>query len=63
MPAGSPTEPAPRSVDLDGRGRCDTDRTLTWEGDVTFRPREPEGDVGAAGEIVEGDVEGDVARR
>jgi hypothetical protein len=37
-----------------------TDRVLTWEGDVAVNPLEPEGDVGAADEISEGDVEGDV---
>ena len=36
------------------------DRALTCEGDVAVTPLEPEGDVGAAGEISEGDVEGDV---
>jgi hypothetical protein len=36
-----------------------TDRTLTWEADVAVGPLEPESDVGAAGEIFEGDVEGD----
>jgi hypothetical protein len=39
VPEGSPSELAPRNVDLDGRGRCDTDRSLTRDGDV-------EGDVG-----------------
>jgi hypothetical protein len=38
-----------------------TDRPLTWEGDVALGPLEPEGDVGAAGELSEGDVEGDVS--
>ena len=37
-----------------------TDRALTCEGDVAVSPLEPEGDVGDAGEISEGDVEGDV---
>lgn len=41
MPEGPPSGPAPRSVDLDGRCRCDTDRALTWEGDVAVRPRNP----------------------
>ena len=36
------------------------DSALTCEGDVAVRPLEPEGDVGDAGEISEGDVEGDV---
>jgi hypothetical protein len=54
VPEGSPAEPAPRNVDLDDRGRCDTDRALTWEGDVAVRPAEPEGDVSGAGKIPEG---------
>ena len=36
------TRPAvPRNVDLDGRGRSDTDRALTWEGDVDATPSCP----------------------
>jgi hypothetical protein len=38
-----------------------TDWALTCEGDVAVTPLGPEGDVGDAGVISEGDVEGDVS--
>ena len=51
---------ANKTVTRPWRLLVDTDRALTWEGDVAVRPLEPEGDVGAAGDIAEGDDEGDV---
>jgi hypothetical protein len=55
-PAGSPSVPAPRSVDLNGRGRCDTTSPREGDGRTQSRGRSPHAERRTAAVWPLGDV-------